>query len=128
MRSHVVILGWLHIAWNILYVIAGAFLLLGSSVLAAAAAAGGTRGAVQAGIAFGGLGLFFGGLLLVIGLPGVIVGIGLLKGAPWARIAGIVFSILDLPVFPLGTALGAYGLWTLLNQETVLIFERGTLA
>jgi hypothetical protein len=56
--------------------------------------------------------------LLVVSLPGIIVGWGLLKFRPWARILGIVLSALHLINIPIGTALGIYGLWVLFNSET----------
>jgi hypothetical protein len=59
-----------------------------------------------------------------LSLPGLIIGIGLMQFRPWARIAGIVLSALDLvSVPPFGTALGIYGLWVLLNNETERMFE-----
>src|SRR6516225_1488147 len=53
-------------------------------------------------------------LLLVLSIPGIIAGIGLMSYQPWARILTIVLSIFDLVSFPFGTALGIYGLWVLL--------------
>jgi hypothetical protein len=55
-------------------------------------------------------------------LPGVIVGIGLYRLRPWARIGGIVVSVLALIGFPFGTMLGAYGLWVLFSKETEQLF------
>jgi hypothetical protein len=60
--------------------------------------------------------------LLAISLPGLITGIGLLKFQPWARIVGIVLAAINLINIPLGTILGAYGLWVLLNKETERLF------
>jgi len=62
-------------------------------------------------------------LVLVLSLPGLIIGIGLVQFRPWARIAGIILSAFDLlSVPPFGTALGIYGLWVLLNSETERMF------
>ena len=55
-------------------------------------------------------------------LPGVIIGIGLYRLRPWARIAGIVVSVLALIAFPFGTMLGAYGLWVLFSKDTEQLF------
>jgi len=60
--------------------------------------------------------------ILVLSLPGIITGIGLLRYCEWARVVGIVLSAISLPAVPFGTALGAYGLWVLLNGETVRLF------
>jgi hypothetical protein len=56
--------------------------------------------------------------LVLTSLPGLIAGIGLLKVKSWARILGIVVAILNLIHIPIGTAVGIYALWVLLNRET----------
>ena len=61
-------------------------------------------------------------VLLIFSAPQIIGGIGLLKMQPWARILMIVLSALSLLSIPIGTALGIYGLWVLLNEETVRLF------
>jgi hypothetical protein len=61
-------------------------------------------------------------LLLVLSLPGLITGWGLLKLRPWARIVGIVLAVISLLNFPIGTAIGVYGLWVLLTKETERLF------
>jgi len=55
-------------------------------------------------------------------VPEVIAGIGLLKRKSWARILAIVLAILDLINIPIGTAIGIYALWVLLNDETARLF------
>jgi hypothetical protein len=67
-------------------------------------------------------------VVLVISLPGLIAGIGLLTFQPWARILTIVLSALELPGFPIHTALGIYGLWVLLSNEGAALFSRPTPA
>lgn len=123
MRTHIQVLGWVYIATHILYIVGAiAFFLFFS--------AAGAVSAVSAGVGvaaiLASIGTFIAGILLVVGLPGFIVGYYLLKEAPWARIAGIVLSILMLINFAtlgLTTVLGIYGLWVLFNPETVAIFE-----
>lgn len=61
-------------------------------------------------------------LLLILSLPGLITGWGLLKLRPWARIVGIVLAVISLLNFPIGTAIGIYGLWVLLTKETERLF------
>jgi hypothetical protein len=60
--------------------------------------------------------------LLLCSAPQIIGGVGLLKMQPWARILVIVVSALGLLSIPVGTAMGIYGLWVLLNEETARIF------
>jgi hypothetical protein len=52
-----------------------------------------------------------------------VLGWGLLKFKPWARILGIVLCAINLINIPFGTILGAYGLWVLLNKDTERIFS-----
>ena len=63
-------------------------------------------------------------MVVVLSLPGIIAGIGLLKLQPWARILAIVISALNLLNVPIGTALGVYGLWVLLQAETERLFAQ----
>ncbi len=53
--------------------------------------------------------------IALLSLPGILAGWGLLNYKPWARILAIVLSALNLLSVPIGTALGVYGLWVLLN-------------
>jgi hypothetical protein len=62
-------------------------------------------------------------VIALISVPAVIGGVGLLKFREWARILLIVMSALNLINIPFGTALGIYGLWTLLNDGTRVLFK-----
>ena len=61
--------------------------------------------------------------ILVLSAPNILAGVGLLKYKEWARILTIVLSILNIPFIPFGTILGVYGLWVLLNQQTIALFS-----
>jgi uncharacterized membrane protein YozB (DUF420 family) len=60
-------------------------------------------------------------------LPGIIAyvvaGYGLLKYKGWARILAIILAILNLILFPIGTALGIYTLVIMFNDETKALFS-----
>jgi len=60
-------------------------------------------------------------------LPGIIAyivaGYGLLKYKGWARILAIILAILNLSLFPIGTALGIYTLVIMFNEETKALFR-----
>ena len=123
METHVKVLG-------ILNIISGAFGLCGALMLMVVF--GGTASLVaiegdpDAAIALPILGLT--GMALVIfavlmSLPALIIGFGLYNVRPWARVAGIVLSIVSLIVFPFGTLLGAYGLWVLFSKEGERLFS-----
>ena len=60
--------------------------------------------------------------IIVLSLPGVIGGIGLLKQQNWARILILIKAFLDLVSFPLGTAVGIYSIWVLFDKRTTKIF------
>lgn len=63
-------------------------------------------------------------------LPGIIAyvlaGYGLLNYKSWARILAIILAILNLILFPIGTAIGIYTLWVMFNDETKALFEAGS--
>lgn len=63
------------------------------------------------------------GFLVLISLPDIIGGIGLLKRRSWARILVIIISCLDLLFIPIGTIIGIYCIWVLVHDDTVKLFE-----
>lgn len=63
--------------------------------------------------------------LFVLSVPGIIGGIGLLQGKPWARILVLILAGLNLFNIPIGTAVGIYTIWVLLQAETVQLFATG---
>jgi len=62
-------------------------------------------------------------VILILSIPGIIAGIGLLKRKEWARILTLILSVLDLINFPIGTAVGAYSIWALVQPEVVEQFK-----
>ncbi len=126
MAQHVKILGVLHIILGAFGVLAAivVFMIFGglagfmsgmwsSDMNADARTVAPFMGVLGAGITV---------LILILSVPGIIIGIGLVQFRPWARIAGIVLSALDLLHFPFGTAVGVYGLWALLQPQTEALF------
>lgn len=61
--------------------------------------------------------LLVGALVLVFAALNLTAGLKLYKNKPGARVWGIVASCLVLLGFPLGTALGVYGLWFLFGEK-----------
>jgi len=66
------------------------------------------------------LGIFF----LLTSIPEIIGGFGLLKRRPWARILVMIIACVDLIFIPIGTIIGIYELWVLLQDETAKLFEK----
>lgn len=65
-----------------------------------------------------------GSLFLVLALPQIIGGLGLMKKREWARILILVVSFFHLLSFPLGTALSVYSFVILLKTEATQLFSR----
>jgi hypothetical protein len=124
MAQHVKILGILHIIFGGLGVLAAiCVLLIFGGISAVVGLSDHSSDSLTAIPILGIVGGFVFILVLVLSLPGLIIGIGLTQFKPWARMAGIVLSAFDLlSVPPFGTALGIYGLWVLLNSETEQMF------
>jgi hypothetical protein len=115
MRDHLKILGWLYVA-------NGGLVLLVAAVLGTML---GAAGVASASAMFGILAIAVGFGIAIFGLPSLICGWGLLNYRPWARVLGIILSALNLANFPVGTLIGGYGLWVLLNDESRRMLEAG---
>lgn len=122
MRDHVRILGILHIVFGVLGLLIALILLGVFGVGAMAIAMEGGSDAAAAPI-MGGIGLVVCGLVAVFSIPGIAAGFGLLKYRSWARILALVISALNILSVPIGTALGIYGFWVLLQNETEAMFR-----
>lgn len=60
---------------------------------------------------------------LLFSIPKVVAGYGLKREKPWARTWAIVASIMAAMSFPIGTAIGVYGLIFLFGDEGKKYFE-----
>ena len=122
METHVKVLGVLNLVFGALGLMTALILAV---VFAGVATVVGIDGDSDAAVAIpiiGLTGMATVSFLAVWSLPGVIIGIGLVRRRPWARIAGIVVAILGLIVFPFGTVLGVYGLWVLFSKDSERLF------
>ena len=113
MNTHVKVVGWLWIANGALSVL---MLLIGLLVINWPGVVPNARDSF---LASSGVLCFF--------LPGVIAyilaGFGLIKYKSWARILAIILAILNLILFPIGTALGIYTLVIMFNDEAEALFR-----
>lgn len=119
MRQHVTILGWLFVIGHALFLAIGAFLFLlltGIGLLAV--------DDPEARLVLPIVGTTVGSLLIVLSLPGLIAGYGLLTAKPWARVLALVIGILNLVNVPIGTIIGVYACWVLLQQPARKYFEQ----
>ena len=123
MDTHVKVLAVLEIAMSAFGLLGAIVLMLIFGGAMGIVGASGNSDAAFALPIIGITGMALVSFLLVLSVPGFIVGIGLLKRRPWARIAGIVMSILGMTAVPFGTVLGIYGLWVLFSKETEQLFQ-----
>jgi len=126
MQTHVKVLAVLFIALSAMGVLAALALI---AVFGVSAGILGASGDADAAVALPIIGLTGTALvifILVLSLPGLIAGWGLLKFRPWARIPAIVLCAIHLINIPFGTIMGVYGLWVLLNNETERMFGPST--
>jgi len=123
MSDHVRILGILHIVFGVLGLLIAVILFGVFGVGAMAIAMDSDPDAAVAAPIMGGIGLLVCGLVAVFSIPGIAAGIGLLKYKGWARILALVISALNILSVPIGTALGIYGFWVLLQNETEALFR-----
>ena len=116
-RQHVNILGWLHIAGGVLFLLIGAFvfvLLTSIGFLSMDAEAVGVLGVVAA---------FVVGIMLLLALPSLLAGWGLLQRRNWGRILAIIVSFFNITNFPFGTLIAIYSLYVLLQSEASAYFN-----
>jgi hypothetical protein len=124
METHVKVLGVVYLAVGACMLFAAMFVFV--TMGGVAGIVGATAEPRDAAIAIpilGFVGTALAAFLILFAVPSLITGYGLLKYKPWARILGIVLSAISLIKIPVGTAIGAYGLWILLNKETERLFN-----
>jgi hypothetical protein len=116
MDTHVKVLGALQVAFGAIGLLLAALMVF---VFGGAAGIVGASGDPEASIAvpiIGLTGMALVAFLAMTSLPGVIIGVGLLRLRPWARIAGIVISIIALVMIPFGTIVGVWPVGALLKD------------
>ena len=121
MDTHVKVLAWLYIVFGVLGSLLGLGLMALLGIIGVAGAASDPDAWMAVPI-LGFTGVALGVFMLVLSVPGIIAGAGLLKYRPWARILTIVLSTLNLINIPIGTILGVYGLWVMLSDEGSRLF------
>jgi len=118
MRTHIQIVAWLYIATGILGLLLA---LLVAGIITGGGWISGDDTAIRVTTI---VSIFVGALVVLISIPGIVAGIGLLSFKSWARVLAIILSVLNLPGFPIGTMIGIYSLWALLDSESSLLFEK----
>jgi len=118
-KRHADFLGVLYLAWGAIFTLVG---IAGSALAAGALAIAWDTGPVRVGSDLAaGLTAFTLGVIAVLALLwGVLhlwLGASLRRYTYWARLLALGLALINLVLFPFGTALGAYACWVLLNEE-----------
>jgi hypothetical protein len=116
MDKHITVLAVLYLAFGVIFLLLGAFLFV------TIAGAGWMSGDSEAIAITSGVGGLLGVLFLIMALPSLFAGLGLMRHARWARILALVLGAINLFNIPFGTALGIYTFWVLLNDQTQPLF------
>jgi len=120
MEKHVTLVGSLHIGYSALQIVlalTGVVLVIGAGLI------GGLIS--EEGIVFTitfVVGAIISLWILLVSLPSIVGGVALLRYKSWGRYLVLVLSVLALFSIPLGTAIGAYSIWVLLQDETAELF------
>ena len=121
LNLHISILGWLHLINSAILLVVGGFVFF---LLSGIGLATGDPTATTILVI---VGSSVGILLMVLAIPGALAGYGLLKRKTWGRILAIVVGILGLLNIPIGTLIGGYTLWVLLQDDAELDFQPAKL-
>ena len=116
MQQHVTILCWLYIISHVFFIVIGGFvfvLMTSIGVVVRDPEALPILSIVGTWIAL---------FLTVLALPGLIAGVGLLKRQMWGRVLAIIVAFFGLINFPIGTAIGIYALFVLLQNAAADYF------
>ena len=123
MDRHVTLLGVLASLWGALAALVGiSMLLLAIGAMAIVDDPDGQRVALAAGLTvaiFTSVGIFS----LLWGVGHVWVAMLLRRRQPLGRVTMLGLAVVNLLVFPFGTALGGYALWVLLSNDGRRAFE-----
>lgn len=117
LSQHVMILGWLYIVSSTIFLAVAAFIFFLLTGI------GAVSGEPEALAILSVVATSLGAFLTILSLPGIAAGIGLLRRKIWGRVLAIVVGILNLINVPIGTLIGIYTLWVLLQDVAVDYFD-----
>ena len=119
MKRHADFLAILYLAWGAIFALVG---LAGLALAGGALAIARNSGPVSVGSDFAaGLTALTLGLIallaLLFGLLHLWIGAAMRRYGAWSRLLALGLAVINLVLFPFGTALGGYACWVLLNEE-----------
>lgn len=116
-ENHVTILGALHIGYHAVGI------LIALVVFATLIGSGIASQDPDAMAVLGVIATFVSAFLLVVSIPGIVAGVALLKRASWARLLALIVGAVNLLNIPIGTALGIYTIYVLVQDPRGAIQE-----
>lgn len=133
LQTHVPIVGWLFIAHSLLNMVGGliAFVLFMSgswfwTQLGQLESAVYDPEATRIFAIFNNLtvltAIVIGVVVIGLAIPALIAGIGLLARKSWARVLGVIVSVFMLFGFPVGTLIGIYAIFVLMQDAALDYF------
>jgi hypothetical protein len=129
-KRHTDFLALLYLAWGAIFTLVG---IAGSALTAGAIAIARSNGPAANPSDFAaGVTAFTMALLSMLALLwGVLhlwLGASLRRYRHWARLAALGLAVINVVLFPFGTALGAYACWVLLTEDGRKLFEGAAAA
>ena len=121
LQQHATLLGWLLIVEHAILLLVGAF------VFVLLTSVGLVSRDSEAMTIFGIVGTSVGMFLAALSVPGIVAGIGLLKRKSWGRFLAMVVGVLGMLNVPLGTLIGIYTLWVLMQDAAAEYFGGSTM-
>ncbi len=116
MEKHVKVVGWLWIANGVVSILIFIFgLIIANTNIP------GAQDALL--VTIGGVCFFVPGII-----ADFLIGYGMFNYRSWARYLAIIFAIINLPLFPVGTAAGIYTLVIMFNDEVKTLFKGETIS
>ncbi len=123
MERHVTLLGILSTLWGALAILIGiSMLLLAAGALAELLDPMGTAVEFAAGLTAGVFAII-GVFALLWGGAHTWAALLLKRRRPFGRVLSLGLAVVNLPLLPFGTALGAYAMWVLLTDKGRRLFE-----
>jgi hypothetical protein len=116
LQVHVPVVAWLLIATNLVLA------LVGVGIFALIAGAAALVRDPEAAMILPLVAVSIPTLMIALAIPGLIAGFGLLARKAWARILAIVAAVLGLASFPVGTLIGVYTLFVLMQDAAIVYF------
>ena len=127
MKRHADFLGLLYLAWGAIFALVGLAcfaLFVGAFVIARETSPPPGGPNLPAGLTAVTLATL-GALALLWGVMHLWLGAALRRYQHWARLIALGLGVINLVLFPFGTALGVYAFWVLLNEQGRALYVKG---